>query len=972
MIIVTEVVKTMHSNRMLRTSILSIILLLSLLLPLLVAIPTVSADSISGEATFYFKDALSYDFEAESDFGVISVSQEIPTKKDDSTYPPRPIKINSSKAIFKREISTEEMFYWLAAWTFFILPEFEENISDEFGDLFEGFEIFLPHPYRIVEIFEYDGNETYEINGNVVFDLYFSSNPRVLPKYDDEVKVGLYTLGALFPREIKNTTVKIKRGPILSKGMVNQEVILDNVSLKLDPGKSLLFTIEIIQSDKARIIGSFVKGLINEKRLLNRWMKWGNFFENRSRVKSLQEVGSIIKEFVPLIQEFNFTIEDIAKFFDTFRSSSLVYDSVSHPSSVTMDFQLAGEGENTKLYFLQSENQMGINEPTAGKSQSEKISNTPIKWNGPELDERNKIIKKVSVDLYLKYFNLLNPGRAQVSVTLLDGDTEITSPIVKSLDRSAIFAQNPTTFIFDDVDYELLYGRSLSIEVSLANDSNTGFRKVSLLYASEDKPSSVKVIFTETDNIQFESTSDPENKLIVPGGSVKYTLNVTSEYEDDLYVNILEDKVGEWKVSIVEDQPIEVNAKGTAKLHIYINSTENIKKAYGDSIDLTFIVSGMTGIDREVTSVEISEDAIKYDVDIVEYTKSKNIKYGKSGTFYFIVKNNNTGAVDDVDSYSITATSENNWKIRYTDSIDNLEVNGKTGANEILLVVDVPENTSLETDVISFTVTSDSNNKAFAIKNVTVNVIGPTIFESIYNFFESTSDSLGLDEIFGASAPTALASILVAIILFIIVILTYFITRKVVKIICTERIKEIDTDGEAKYQITIKNPTRKTRTYELSSPNNPSSQKWEKSLDLAKISIEGHQSKTISLLVKPTEDADPNDWTEAKLKVKVLGKKKSEEISTMTLLKDGKTLLKISDVFTWPKDFKEGNRVTTSFKLMNKGNITARNVNVKLYINGKEKNKTVVTIPSEGYADIRMPWIAYKGKNKLYIKAKEH
>ena len=143
-------------------------------------------------------------------------------------------------------------------------------------------------------------------------------------------------------------------------------------------------------------------------------------------------------------------------------------------------------------------------------------------------------------------------------------------------------------------------------------------------------------------------------------------------------------------------------------------------------------------------------------------------------------------------------------------------------------------------------------------------------------------------------------------------------------------------------------------------------------MDVEKITIDGKQSKTITLNVKPTEDTMPNEWTETKLKVKASGRRKSEEISTMTLLKDGITLLKISDVFTWPKDFKEGNRITTSFKLFNIGNITARNVNVRLYINGKEKNKTVVTIPSEGYADIRMPWIANKGKNKLYIKAKEH
>jgi hypothetical protein len=39
-----------------------------------------------------------------------------------------------------------------------------------------------------------------------------------------------------------------------------------------------------------------------------------------------------------------------------------------------------------------------------------------------------------------------------------------------------------------------------------------------------------------------------------------------------------------------------------------------------------------------------------------------------------------------------------------------------------------------------------------------------------------------------------------------------------------------------------------------------------------------------------------------------------------------------------------------------------------LYVNGKEKNKVEnITIPAGGYADIKMPWIAVKGKNEVNI-----
>ena len=92
-------------------------------------------------------------------------------------------------------------------------------------------------------------------------------------------------------------------------------------------------------------------------------------------------------------------------------------------------------------------------------------------------------------------------------------------------------------------------------------------------------------------------------------------------------------------------------------------------------------------------------------------------------------------------------------------------------------------------------------------------------------------------------------------------------------------------------------------------------------------------------MAKPEETAEPNDWTEIKLNVKVSGKKRSEEITTMITIKEGKTLLRIKDVFSWPREFKKGDRITTSLKLDNKGTITAQNVKVILFINGKQKNK---------------------------------
>jgi hypothetical protein len=46
-------------------------------------------------------------------------------------------------------------------------------------------------------------------------------------------------------------------------------------------------------------------------------------------------------------------------------------------------------------------------------------------------------------------------------------------------------------------------------------------------------------------------------------------------------------------------------------------------------------------------------------------------------------------------------------------------------------------------------------------------------------------------------------------------------------------------------------------------------------------------------------------------------------------------------------------------------------VNVFFYLNGKQKNKLTVTIPAGGAADIQIPWIAVKGKNKVRVRLDE-
>ncbi len=104
---------------------------------------------------------------------------------------------------------------------------------------------------------------------------------------------------------------------------------------------------------------------------------------------------------------------------------------------------------------------------------------------------------------------------------------------------------------------------------------------------------------------------------------------------------------------------------------------------------------------------------------------------------------------------------------------------------------------------------------------------------------------------------------------------------------------------------------------------------------------------------------------------KTIDRPKVAKISTIVLLKDIKPKIEIIGVINWPKIFNKDDLVKTSFRVLNRGKVSANNVSIILYLNGKEKNKVEdITIPRGGYADIEMPWIAEKGKNEINIVVK--
>ena len=123
-------------------------------------------------------------------------------------------------------------------------------------------------------------------------------------------------------------------------------------------------------------------------------------------------------------------------------------------------------------------------------------------------------------------------------------------------------------------------------------------------------------------------------------------------------------------------------------------------------------------------------------------------------------------------------------------------------------------------------------------------------------------------------------------------------------------------------EITIQNLYKRTLSYELKSEINSQSKSWDVSLDETQVVVEPKESKTIVLIVKPTIYVKSDDWAEVKLVVKPMNKKKSAEISTVTSIKDADLKLSISGVLHWPRVFKKGDKVETSFKLINRGNVS--------------------------------------------------
>jgi len=967
----------MQAHRALTALVLTVLLSVGALFPALTP-PIVHAESNQGESTLYFTDALGFlENENLSEMGFTFLSPTPPTKQNDSQYPPNLFIKNTSRFLPRYESNANQWVTWFT--TTWALAFFEGLDDENLSDLFNLFGILLPSPFRVVEGYTYTGNETITIDGSISYNLFFEqpSRERInrLLRLNDKVEIGLYSMNpdSVLPTLIKKTNITLE-----TKGQPNiykQPITLPNVNYKLAPGDSLLFSVEIIPTNKT--FSNWIKKHLDIQKIETKWLKIASFLENRTSLTKIQDIGTAIKDILSAVEEsqINITSDDIASIYNAIVSSKLVYDSVSHPSSVTIPANIIEE--DIRDFFIGSNQEMSETRPNGTATQKSQLGSTPLIWKTTQGLNRNKIltVNYVTAELYFyRWLNIL-PKKVSVTVTLYDENTTIaTSERVITTKETNGFLRTkitPIIFTFSGVDREITYGHHLGFGISLGNGTKRVITPLKIQYGSIDYSSFLHVKFEETRNIQIrDSTATPADGKIIPGGSVLYFLNVTSVKADSLQISTIErEKTGMWVISTPTSVPISANS--SVGIPVFVNSTNNLNEAYDSTIDLIVVIAGNTGIARTSVSAEISKDAIRYNIELLGYTPNINMSKGESKTFYFVIKNNNTGAIDDVDSYTVTATSQHGWKLIPRGEIRDVLRGATTDPTTARVDIDVPKNTTAKTDIITITVTSKSESSASATINVTVHVLGGGFFESLFDIFDSAAKSIGLGDIFGNDAAFVLAGIIVVIILFLFIILALVLTIKPVHLICTDRIKEIELTEKALYELSLQNPQKKQQTYEIFAEHTAPSNKWIISIEPLSICIEGRQTQTILVAATPTEQAEPGDWTQVTVRVKKTGKKNAQSITLMAMLKEGKTLLQLSDVSHWPREFTPGEKVTTSFSILNNGTLTARNVNAFFYLNGKQKHKIVVTIPAGSAADIQVPWIAIKGKNKVRIRLKE-
>jgi len=942
--------------------IITLILLLSTInfYPL-IEIKSVTAAPASGNTNFYFVDYIeNYGIGGDFVSGTYApISEFPPSKTNDSYYPPLLVK--------ELKNNPEKYIEWISFWGYSLLGEY--GGYEGYSDIFDQLSDYFPNPLRIMESYEYNGDDTLLLDGDVTFNLDFNTIKAIRNAEADKVNVSLYSMGSILPQLLNSTITTITPPSSLSKTH-SQTIVVKNVQHTLQPGSSLIFSIEIIPGNK-----TITSSILNKDTLLFKLSKLFADciinFADKLENPEIEYYLDFYQELKNISSSFNFSSEDAEEIINSIVGPSLVYDSINHQCSVTVPFQSSSDASNTMTYYLDETNILNENNPT-GDAKSLSIAEGKLKWTSASYP-RSKLINSADAVLYINHKDIsVFKDSMEVQASLLINNNSIASDQI-TFDKSGFVSSTKRYHLsFDNIasGTEISYDDSISILIELKNETDLGqglIRSIDIFYDGSDYPSYLTLSLSETEHISVTQESSPINKKIIPGDVVTYSLNVTSDFDDDIsiqYVNssFSDDEQAYWEIDI-SIPTFTIQSEQTKTATIDLKSSYYSLLAYEEEpLEIDVEIIGKTGYVVIPLSAEVSEDAVIFDTN-VKSPESKTIKHGENHTYVFNITNNNTGLWPN--SFIFTALSNNNWTVNidpYT--FDNL---GYGNSTNVKVTLNVPKNTKIVTDIITFKVISKENGDEI-VKYINSTIQGEIALENLFGFFESLAEDFGLDESFGEFAPYIIPIILIIVIFFIIILMVFIITSKNIELICVDRIKEIYPHESATYTITIRNPSSKNRTYYMDVIFDNEDHKWDFSLDQKTILVQKKQSKTIHLNIKPTDEINLEEWIKATLLVATDGIKKQSKIELMAMIKNGIIELSIQNVFHWPKYFKKDEKVTTSFKLYNTSNIQAKNIKIQLLINGMEKNKVEdIIIPARGHADISIPWIAVKGKNDISI-----
>ena len=677
----------------------------------------------------------------------------------------------------------------------------------------------------------------------------------------------------------------------------------------------------------------------------------------------------------------------------TSESIGFIYNSADYPSNLKFYGFISGsERFGMEKYYLKGVKTasgysliLDEREELSNETIEKEISSNALTWMSESFAEPIRILGNVSLHLYIKCKN--PAGIYPVEISLLDklgyNSTEIETITTKIYGFKYIKAAAFDVTI-ENVDHTFEKGHSFLVRLKLTNRSVAGIEltlyRPTILFNSTEYPSYVEFTTAPLDDIKLAFSDDTKLNQEIKRVDVKhYNITITNKGEtgDNITLSlVLYDKdyyqwPSGWRAVIkLPNGTEEVYSDWDGEMYIYGKDSEKISVDIypspdsEDGMEITFIFSAS----GEYRGADVIHDTIKLSVGeigivFVEEPENREVALGKTCTYTFRVKN--TG--NDVDDFLVNVTSEHNWLLSDSEFvIDNLYPGNESEFNITIKIPDSLPHLPLDDD-LKVVVTSLSDPSKMDTAWVITTAVEPTVIEKINAFLGSVYS--GLEEKFGGNAIYVVAGVIVLIIS-IFAVLLYILRKKDILVICTERIKELTPNEEGRFDILVKNITKKKVFYKIDTKKSYIPEGWEIEVQEEQIELNPGEERMLSINVKATPRINPDEWAEINICFIPEKGRRSYRMTLLALPKDAKIDLKMENVTHSPKTFKSGDTVTTKFNIVNSGNVSAKNIKVSLHLNGIKMNEVnIPEIPPGGCAKVEIPWLAYPGKNDIQITA---